>query len=224
MKTFGTDLIHFVEHPVKLAGAMLHTRMTILTLRDGVVLHSPVPIDEGLRADIERIGPVRAIVAPSNCHHLFVGDAQRAFPGVPTYAIEGVAAKRKDLSVAPFPEDAWQGELEHVTIGNAVMREIVFLHRASRTVIGVDFVEHFRDETVGADRMMRFWIKLFGMWNKARPAPELRLFTRDRAAARAAIEQILAWDFDRMMIAHGEPFERGAKDAVRDAWSFVLRC
>ena len=60
------------------------------------------------------------------------------------------------------------------------------------------------------------------MWNKPRPAPELRWLTRDRAAARRAIEQILAWDFDRMVIAHGELFERGAKDALREAWRFVL--
>jgi hypothetical protein len=95
-------------------------------------------------------------------------------------------------------------------------------HRASRTVIAVDLVEHFRDETPGMNWVMRSYVKLFGMWNKARPAPELRWMTRDRAAARIAIEKILAWDFDRMVIAHGELFERGAKDALREAWRFVL--
>ena len=71
------------------------------------------------------------------------------------------------------------------------------------------------------DRIVRAYIKLLGMWNKPRPAPELRLMTFDRAAARRAIEQILRWDFDRMVIAHGELFEHGAKDAVREAWRFV---
>jgi hypothetical protein len=96
------------------------------------------------------------------------------------------------------------------------------LHRASRTVIAVDLVEHFRDETPGVDRVMKTWMKMLGMWNKARPAPELRWMTWDRAAARRALERILAWDFDRMVIAHGELFVTGAKDALREAWRFVL--
>jgi len=216
------DHVRFVDHPVRFAGGTLRTRMTILSLSSGrVLLHSPVPIDGDLRTEIVRLGDVEAIIAPSNCHHLFIADAQRAFPTVPTYAVEGLAAKRKDLVLTPFPEHAWEGELEHVEIGNRVMHEIVFLHRASRTVIAVDLIEHFRDETPGVDRMMRFWIKLFGMWNKPCAAPEYRLFTRDRASAREAIEKILSWDFDRMVVAHGEPFEHGAKDALRAAWSFV---
>lgn len=220
MKELVPGCIHFVEHPVRLGGGTLHTRMTIITLSDGgLLLHSPVPIDDELRADITRLGEVRAIVAPSNCHNLFIADAQRAFPAVPTYAIDALLTKRKDLALTPMPEDAWSTDMDHVTIGNRIMREVVFLHRASRTVVAVDLVENFRDETAGVDRMMRFWVKLLGMWNKPRPAPELRLFTRDHAAAREAIETILAWDFDRILIAHGEPLVHGAKDALREAWN-----
>ena len=65
--------------------------MTALVLDDGgVLLHSPVPIDDELRDAIGRIGDVRALIAPSTCHHLFIADAQRTFPGVPTYAIAGL--------------------------------------------------------------------------------------------------------------------------------------
>jgi hypothetical protein len=70
---------------------------------------------------------------------------------------------------------------------------------------------------------MRFWLKTLGMWNAPpKPAPELRWLTRDRDAARGALERVLGWDWDRMVIAHGEPFERNAKDALRRAWKFVL--
>ena len=69
---------------------------------------------------------------------------------------------------------------------------------------------------------MRMWISLLAHWNKPRAAPGLRLLTRDRAAARRAIEHILSWDFEKMVIAHGELFERDAKAALREAWRFVL--
>ncbi|MEP7122165.1 MAG: DUF4336 domain-containing protein [Byssovorax sp.] len=223
MREIVPGQIHVREHSLRLAGGHLLTRMTLIGLADGgVLIHSPVPFDDDLRAQTARLGEVRAILAPSTCHHLFVADAQRAFPGVPTYAVPGLEKKRPDLALERLPDALWADEIDRVIVGNRVMREVVLLHRASRTVIAVDLIEHFRDETPGVDRVMRMWIKLMGMWNKPRPAPELRLFTRDRAAARHAIEQILAWDFDRMVIAHGEMFDRDAKEALREAWRFVL--
>src|SRR5690348_14774385 len=88
------DQVWLMEFPVRIAGGRLLTRMTVLRSDDGgVFLHSPVVVDEPTRAAIERLGPVRAIIAPSNCHHLFVGHAQQAFPSAPTYGVEGVEAK-----------------------------------------------------------------------------------------------------------------------------------
>jgi hypothetical protein len=223
MRTIVPGQIHVHEHSVAFAGGHVLTRMTLVGLAGGgLLVHSPVPFDDALREATARLGEVCAILAPSTCHHLFVADAQRAFPGVPTYAVEGLAKKRPDLTLELLPDALFADELDRVTIGNRVMREIVMFHRASRTAIAVDLVENFHDATPGVDRVIRMWMKLFGMWNKARPAPELRLFTFDRAAARRALDQILAWDFDRMVIAHGELFEHGAKDALREAWRFVL--
>jgi hypothetical protein len=224
MRAIVAGRIFVQEHPVHFAGGSLLTRMTAIVLDDGgVILHSPIPISEELRADLDRIGPVRALIAPSTCHHVFVADAQRAFPGVPTYAIEGLEEKRPDLVMTRLPDDLWADQLERTAVGNRVMREFVFLHRATRTVIAVDLVEHIGDQTPGLNRMMRMYIKLLGMWNKPRAAPELRWLTRDREEARRAIERILSWDFEKMVIAHGELFERDAKAALREAWRFVLR-
>lgn len=223
MRAIVPDRIFVEEHPVHFAGGCLLTRMTAIVLDDGgVLLHSPIPIDKTLRAAILKLGEVRGLVAASTCHHLFVADAQRAFPGVPTYAIAGLERKRPDLALRPLPDELWARELERVAVGNRVMRELVLLHRPSRAVVAVDLVEHIGDATPGVDRVMRMWIKLLGMWNKPRAAPELRWLTRDRAAARQAIERILSWDFDKMVIAHGELFEHDAKAALREAWRFVL--
>lgn len=95
------------------------------------------------------------------------------------------------------------------------------VHRASRTLIAVDLVENFRNETPGTNAILRAWMHIFGMWGRPRPAPELRLFTRDRKAARAALERLLAWDFDRAVIAHGELLDHQPKAAIREAWQWV---
>jgi hypothetical protein len=112
--------------------------------------------------------------------------------------------------------------MDQVVVGNRLMREVDFLHRASRTLIAVDLVENFRDETPGTNATLHAWMRLFGMWGRPRTAPELRLFTRDRKAARHALERLLAWDFDRAVIAHGELLDHEPKRAIREAWGWIL--
>lgn len=208
------------EHPVSLVGARLLTRMTVMRLDDGLYLHSPVEIDDATRDAIARLGEVRGIIAPSTVHHLFVASAQRAFPSARTYGIAGLEKKRRDLRfdelVGEAPPAAWAGQMDQVVIGNRVMREVDLLHRASRTLVLVDLVENFRDETPGTNALLRGLVRVMGMWGRPRPAPELR-WLRDEAT-RARLEELLAWDFDRAILAHGELLDHAPKDAIREAW------
>jgi hypothetical protein len=214
------------EHPVRLAGGRFLTRMTVLRLADGLCLHSPIEIDAETRSAIERLGQVRAIIAPSTFHHFFVATAQQAFPVARTYGMKGLETKRKDLHfdelLGDEPSALWAGQMDQVVIGNRVMREVEFLHRASRTLLATDLVENFRDETPGTNAMLRAWMRLFGMWGRPRPAPELRMFTRDKKSARMALDRLLAWDFGRAIIAHGELLDRDPKQAIREAWGWLL--
>jgi hypothetical protein len=200
--------------------------MTLLRLDDGLCLHSPVDIDAATRSAVEGLGEVRAIIAPSTFHHFFVASAQQAFPTARTYGIQGLETKRKDLHfdelLGDEPAALWAGQMDQVVIGNRIMREVEFMHRASRTLIATDLVENFRDETPGTNAILRTWMRVFGMWGRPRPAPELRLFTRDKKNARSALDRLLAWDFDRAIIAHGELLGGDPKKAIREAWGWVL--
>jgi hypothetical protein len=56
--------------PLKVAGLLpMPVRMTVICLGSGAtLLHSPTRFDEALRADIERQGPIRHLVAlPTRC-------------------------------------------------------------------------------------------------------------------------------------------------------------
>lgn len=226
LREFVPDQIWVKEGPVHFAGMDVLTRMTVFRAAGGVILHSPVEIDAATREAILRIAPVRAIIAPSTVHHLFVPSAQQAFPDAPLYGIEGLEKKRDDLHFTGLlgedPPPLWAGELDQVVIGNRVMREVDFLHRASRTVILTDLVENFQDKTPGTNAFLREFMEVAGMWNHPSAAPELRILTIHREAARAALEKLLAWDFDRATLAHGELLERDPKAAIREAWSWML--
>jgi hypothetical protein len=214
------------EHPVHIAGVQFLTRMTVIRLDSGLCLHSPVEIDGSTRNAIDELGAVRAIIAPSTVHHLFVASAQRSFPSARTYGIRGLESKRKDLHFDELLDDQpaalWAGQMEQIVVGNRIMREVEFLHRRSRSLIATDLVENFGAETPGTNVALRVLMRLLGMWGHPRPAPELRWFTRDREGARSALDRLLAWDFDRAIIAHGELLERASKEAIREAWRWIL--
>lgn len=221
------DLVWVKEHALSLMGCAIRTRMTVLRLDAGLCVHSPVPIDDVTRHSIEKLGEVIAIVAPSNCHHLYFASAQRAFPRARTFGTADVQRKRKDLRfdelIGDEPPACWRGEMEHVFIGNRVMHEVDFLHRASRTLIAVDLVENFSSHTAGTNLALRTMMRALGMWGRPRPAPELRWFTRDRESARESIERILTWDFERAVIAHGDLLNQSPHDSIREAWQWLLR-
>jgi hypothetical protein len=50
----------------------------------------------------------------------------------------------------------------------------------------------------------------------------LRALVRDRPALRASVERILQWDFDRVVVTHGDVLEHGGKDALRAGFAWLL--
>ena len=120
------------------------------------------------------------------------------------------------LSADPEPE--WSDELDQaLTAGNEFFSEVVWLHKASGTLILTDLIENLYAEHVGL--MWRLFIPLLGQWQKPVPAPEHRWFLFDPDAFERSIERVRTWEFDRVILAHGRFLENEAKqtfDAVMD--------
>jgi hypothetical protein len=204
--------------------------MTVVRLRSGgLLLHSPAPIDDALAARLAALGPVEAILAPGNFHWFHVAACQERYPRARTFVCPGVEKKRPELRFDALLGDEapplWAGELDQVLVqGSRLIREVAFFHRASRTLILVDLLENFSDATPNVSWVLKLWFRPLRMWNAAAPAPEYWFFGwRDRAAARACLERILAWDFERVVIAHGDLITADARAAVERAWRRVLR-
>ncbi len=223
------DAIWLVAYPVRYAGTRFDARTAVIRLASGgLVLHSPGPIEAGLRERIDALGTVRAILAPSNFHHLHVTAAQRAFPEAATFLCPGLEKKRADLKhdgvLGDEPHPLWAADLDQVVQrGNRVTREVACLHRASRTVLLVDLVENFTSVTPGLSELLKLWMRVFRMWNRPRPAPEIQLFTRDGRALRESLERVLAWQPERVVLAHGELIEHDVEATLRRAWDRWLR-
>lgn len=93
------------------------------------------------------------------------------------------------------------------------------LHRASRTLIVCDLAFHIHE---AEGPLGSFVLRANDMWRRFGPSRTLRLLLRmNRRASREGLAAIDAWDFDRVIPAHGDVLEGGGKDAMRRAFQFL---
>jgi hypothetical protein len=93
------------------------------------------------------------------------------------------------------------------------------LHVPSRTLIVADLLFNFRHSSSR-------WTKLFArnvmrLKNLSGMSPFFRSMIRDRAAFHQSLNEVLTWDFDRVIVGHGEPIATGGKERLRDIVSSV---
>ena len=210
--------------PQTMAGLHLGTRMTVVRLSGGgLFLHSPIRLDAALRAELHALGPVMAVVAPNLFHHLHVGPYRDAYPAAKLFGAPGLAEKRKDLhwdaTLGSSPDPLWLADLEqHQVDGMKHLRETVFFHPATRTLITSDLLFN-----VGAPEHLptRIYSRVAGTYDRVAVSRIVRLAVDDRAAARRSIDTVLEWDFDRVILAHGAVLETGGKALFRAAWGWL---
>jgi hypothetical protein len=203
--------------------------MTVIKLGSGELLvHSPCAFDESLTAEVAALGRVAAIIAPGNFHWLNVRSCQRAFPDALTYVCPGVDKRARGLAfdfvLGDEAPPLWAAEMSQLVLqGTRLMREVAFLHRGSRTLILVDLVENFTPLTPGTNLFLRILFRAIGMWNRPSPAPEYRVAWGDKVRVRASMERIVAWDFERVILSHGDNVTRDGRQVVAQAWRKILR-
>jgi hypothetical protein len=199
-------------------------RMTVIRLGDGGLwLHSPVPLDPATRGALDAQGPVRWIVGPSKVHHFYLGDYARAYPEAQLCGAPGLEAKRRDLRFARLLDAGaappWGEEIRMLLLrGAPAMNELVFLHPASRTLVLTDLA--FNVPLDGG--RARWFHRLVGARGFC-PHRIIRLAIRDRAAASESLRAIRGWDFERVIVSHGDVLERGGKAAFETAFARWLR-
>ena len=70
----------------------------------------------------------------------------------------------------------------------------------------------------------RIAARFAGIYQRHGPPRALKWnLRRDKQALCRAVERILGWDFDRMILAHGRLVESGAKDLFARAYAFAGR-
>ncbi|HET6340860.1 MAG TPA: DUF4336 domain-containing protein [Gemmatimonadota bacterium] len=220
------DRLWVAEHPMKAMGMELGRRMTVVRLRDGGLwLHSVGRLTPEVRGWLDGLGRVAFVVSPSQAHRRWMETYATAYPDAALVASPGLAEKRPDLAfhrtLGDVPEPEWAGDLDQAVFPvRGRYGEVVFLHPPTRTLILTDLCFQI---PAGRGLVTTALARTFGYYERCAASRLLKLMLADRAAARAVLGRILTWDFDRVIIGHGDIVESGGKPALERAFAWLLK-
>lgn len=230
MTSFGSELWLFDGPAVTgAAGFQFPTRMAVVRLpgEGGLWVWSPVALTQDIRAVIDALGFVHHLIAPNSLHHTFLAEWAAVYPDARVHAASGltqqVAGTEIHSTIGDEPDPAWGGMIDQVAVlGNRITTEVVFFHRQSATVLVTDLVQQIPRDWYRGWRAVVARLDLM-----TAPVPSVprkfRMATTDRVATRSAIERILEWPADRLVMAHGTPLPSGGKEALRQAFAWLMR-
>lgn len=216
------DGVWITERPQRFWGVETGTRMTLVRLHgDGLFVHCPVALDDATRRSVDALGEVRAVVAPSLFHHLYVGEWMRAYPRAAFHPCPGLREKRPDLEWGEVLGSAalapWAGDLEQAELTARFEREVVFFHPVTRTMICADALLNLSTHPSRVTRLVAL-----AMANTAPGKGWVERFAvTDWALGRRQIDRILEWDVDGLVLAHGAPVRAGGRAAIERAYAWL---
>lgn len=226
LREFGPAIWTSEGPVVSFFGFAYPTRMALIRLSSGrLFVWSPIALTAALKRDIDALGPVGYLVSPNRLHHLFLAEWKSAYPQAHLYASPGLRKKRKDLAyngeLGDRPEPEWAADIDQVPVRGSAITEVAFFHHASRTAIFADLIQNFpRDWFKGWRGVVA---RLDGICAPHPGAPrEWRASFLNRRAARAALQRILAWPIEKVLIAHGEPATTNGALFVRQAFAWLI--
>lgn len=207
--SIGSRTYYFDSKLALFPGVTIPLRSMLVAASEHQFLISPVATPE----EASQIGaPPLTLIAPSLSHHRHLPAAIARYRPVALWGPPGLAERKPGLGrVYMFGIDAWPyaGELEFVLVGGAPRRnEVVFFHRISRTIYTADLFWNLR-EAEGILAPLAF--RMMGIHRRFAVAKMWRRWVTDRAAFARSIDEILAWDFDRIVVAHGDVVDDDAR-------------
>jgi hypothetical protein len=218
--------------PIGRAGMPVPLRMTLVRLADGgLLLHSPTQHSPQLAAEIERLGPVRHLVAPSFGHWMYLRDWRAAYPQASAWAAPGLQDRLQvrasglsfDHELSDEPPAAWAGELDQVVVRTGPFAEVAFFHRATRTLMLTDLIVNLEPERI--PKLWRGPARALGVTTPDGETPAyLRMALRaNRGPARMAAARLLALEPERVIFAHGQWFDADGTARLRASLDWLLR-
>lgn len=214
------------EEPLRYRGIEMGRIMSVMELSSGgLFIHSPARLTPQLKAALDDFGTVRFVASASNLHgHLYMEQYKNAYPDVELLAAPGLASRRDNLAfdyqLGDTPDPRWGADIDHrVLQGHRLLQELAFFHRPSQTLILGDFGFHVGDSLPLTTRLIA---RPAGIYKQIGPPVDIRWTVKNKTSLRRSIQDVLAWDFDRIVPGHGEIIETGGRRALLEGFHWLL--
>lgn len=234
-------------------------RATIVQLPTGLAVFNPVHLTPTVQSHLTKLSkPVQYLIAPDIEHHIHLSAWATSFPSAQILAPEGLAEKRasqnssnKAITILNFfkiftkaekesapagkiPVDpTFDAEFEVEYMESHVNKELVFLHKKSRTLIEADVLFNMpateQYSKSGESATAGFLSGLFAkatttqgsaIWQK-RMAWYL-FSAKDRTSWDKSLQRIDTWDFVNIVPAHGDSIVGDGKEVFRKVFGWHL--
>ncbi|MFQ4144709.1 DUF4336 domain-containing protein [Chlorogloeopsis sp. ULAP02] len=224
--------IWVAEQPFKYFGLSVGTRMTVIGLVTGeLVVISPIQVDDATIHQLNELGNVSHIIAPNLYHYLFTASFKALYPSAILWATPGLEIKKPELSIDQVINTNTKSFLSGIECllfdgfrtlslsGFAPLNECVFFHAESRTLVLTDTAFNF-DESFPL--VTQFATRVLGGYQSLSPSLLERVATREKEKVRQAVQRVLAWDFERVIMAHGSIVEKNGKEKFKQGYKQFL--
>lgn len=221
LREFAAD-VWIADGPiVRAVGFPFPTRMIVVKLGDGSLwINSPVIASPSEMEGLSTIGTVKYLVAPTPLHVWRLQRWAEAFPEAQVW----LPPQRRPRPSSPghvlgdLPPRAWSAEIDQLVFrGSMVLDEVHFLHRKTRTLIIADFIQNYR--VVKGRRLFNAFLRCGGVLDGGVPV-DIRLSFNKRIG-RESLVRLLSWDFDNLIVAHGECVRNRATAFVERAFGWL---
>jgi hypothetical protein len=202
------------------------TRMTVIRLAGDLLIHSPTPLTPGLQAEIDKLGLVRWIAGPNRIHYWWIPGWHGAYQAADVYLAPRVreqAGTRIAFGYLPLDRAhgyPWDTGVATLPIAGRYMTEVAFFHRASRTLVLTDLIENFEPQKLS---FFLRWLTWFGgVQHPDGQMPRDMRLTFPRGTLRAAVETMIGWHPERIILAHGRWYDQNGVKELRRAFRWLL--
>lgn len=228
LQPFGDD-IWIADGPlVRDTGLTFTTRMTIVRLGDGSIwVESPVSVPSEALDEVRSLGDVKYLVSSTQKHTWRLAvwqplfpQAQMWAPGKTSLALDEGRVPVNDV-LADTPYEGWAQDFDQLVFrGSPFLKEASFLHRKSGTVILGDIIQ--ANPPLEGKTFSNLAFRVLGIGSSKGGVPrDIRLGLFQRSRARESLERLLAWDFDKLILSHGECVPRDAKAYIEEAFRWL---
>ncbi|MEM7593730.1 MAG: DUF4336 domain-containing protein [Cyanobacteria bacterium P01_A01_bin.83] len=220
------------EQPLKFMGLPVGTRMTVICLTDNsLLLISPIQITSEIQQQLDDLGTVKYIIAPNLFHYLYLADCRKIYSQALVLAPPGLKEKQPNLKIdSIFAQDdiKFDSQLEYTLFTGfqtlivsqiKTVNEIVFYHPSTKTLIITDSAFNF-DRSFPL--VTQFAARIIGSYQQLKPSWLEKIAVKDKQKTKQSIEQILSWDFERVIMGHGKIVETNAKQQLAAGYQWLV--